>query len=69
MVNLVTPPSGTGTSVRLFTLDHGPGIADVTAALRDGCTTAGPSLGAGLGSCLRNADAFQLYGAPGRGPA
>ncbi|MFH8336641.1 SpoIIE family protein phosphatase [Streptomyces sp. AM6-12] len=67
LVNLVTPPSGSGTSVRLFTLDHGPGIADVTAALRDGCTTAGPSLGAGLGSCLRNADAFHLYGAPGRG--
>ncbi|MER8057927.1 MULTISPECIES: SpoIIE family protein phosphatase [unclassified Streptomyces] len=67
LVNLVTPPSGTGTSVRLFALDDGPGIADVTAALRDGCTTAGPSLGAGLGSCLRNADAFHLYGPPGRG--
>ncbi|MFH7340322.1 SpoIIE family protein phosphatase [Streptomyces sp. KHY 26] len=67
VVNLVASPSGTGTSVRLFALDHGPGIADVAAALRDGCTTAESSLGAGLGSCLRNADVFRLYGAPGRG--
>ncbi|MEW2620435.1 SpoIIE family protein phosphatase [Streptomyces sp. NPDC048106] len=67
VVNLVPSPSGEATSVRLFTLDHGPGIADVAAALRDGCTTAESSLGAGLGSCLRNADAFRLYGAPGRG--
>ncbi|MEU2309608.1 MULTISPECIES: anti-sigma regulatory factor [Streptomyces] len=68
VVNLVTPPSGDGASVQLWTLDRGPGIADVAAALRDGCTTAAEtSLGAGLGSCLRNADAFHLYGAPGRG--
>ncbi|MGW4567306.1 SpoIIE family protein phosphatase [Streptomyces sp. NPDC004561] len=67
VVNLVAPPSGTGTSVQLFSLDHGPGIADVTTALRDGYTTAGTSLGAGLGSCQRIANSFHLYGTPGRG--
>ncbi|MGW3209817.1 SpoIIE family protein phosphatase [Streptomyces sp. NPDC001135] len=68
VVNLVGPPDGgPGGSVQLFSLDHGPGIADVPAALRDGYTTAGVSLGAGLGSCLRSADAFHLYSVPGRG--
>ncbi|MEU0007908.1 ATP-binding SpoIIE family protein phosphatase [Streptomyces sp. NPDC006314] len=68
VVNLVAPPSGgADTSVQLFSLDHGPGIADVTAALRDGFTTADISLGAGLGSCRRIANAFHLYSAPGRG--
>lgn len=68
VVNLVGPPGGgPGVSVQLFSLDHGPGIADVPAALRDGYTTARVSLGAGLGSCLRSADAFHLYSAPGRG--
>ncbi|MFD0395706.1 ATP-binding protein [Streptomyces nogalater] len=41
---------GTGGSVQLYSLDHGPGIADVDAALRDGYSTADGSLGAGLGS-------------------
>ncbi|MFF7355839.1 SpoIIE family protein phosphatase [Streptomyces filipinensis] len=68
VVNLVGPPSGgPGLSVQLFSLDHGPGIADVPTALRDGYTTAGVSLGAGLGSCVRSADVFHLYSAPGRG--
>ncbi|MFG2356226.1 SpoIIE family protein phosphatase [Streptomyces sp. NPDC048521] len=68
VVNLVVPPAGgPGTSVQLFSLDQGPGIADVTAALRDGYTTADVSLGAGLGSCRRSANAFHLYSAPGRG--
>ncbi|MEV6840604.1 ATP-binding SpoIIE family protein phosphatase [Streptomyces sp. NPDC051133] len=67
VVNPVVPPAGAGESVQLFSLDHGPGIADVTAALRDGHTTADGSLGAGLGSCLRSANAFHLYSVPGRG--
>ncbi|MGY5106378.1 ATP-binding protein, partial [Streptomyces sp. 900105245] len=57
VVNPVAPPAGgAGTSVQLFSLDNGPGIADVTAALRDGYTTADVSLGAGLGSCRRIAN-------------
>ncbi|MFF7969903.1 SpoIIE family protein phosphatase [Streptomyces sp. NPDC007905] len=59
-------PSG-GRSVQLCSLDHGPGIADVGGALRDGYSTAESSLGAGLGSCRRIANAFQLYSVPGRG--
>jgi anti-sigma regulatory factor (Ser/Thr protein kinase) len=52
--------------VQIAAVDHGPGIADVTAALRDGFSTAG-SLGAGLGTCRRVADDFELYSVPGRG--
>ncbi|MFI0228430.1 SpoIIE family protein phosphatase [Streptomyces sp. NPDC017086] len=67
VVNLVEPPDGAGTSVQLFSLDQGPGIPDVGAALRDGYSTADGSLGAGLGSCLRSANAFHLFSRPGRG--
>ncbi|MDN3260142.1 ATP-binding protein/SpoIIE family protein phosphatase [Streptomyces sp. CSDS2] len=68
VVNLVEPPDGgTGASVQVYSLDHGPGIADVDAALRDGYSSADGSLGAGLGSCRRSANAFHLYSRPGRG--
>ncbi|GGW71016.1 hypothetical protein GCM10010503_55510 [Streptomyces lucensis JCM 4490] len=68
VVNLVPrADGGAGTSVQIFSLDHGPGIADVDIAFRDGYTTADVSLGAGLGSCRRSANAFHLYSAPGRG--
>ncbi|MFE1441440.1 SpoIIE family protein phosphatase [Streptomyces sp. NPDC058739] len=52
--------------VQILAVDHGPGIADVAAALRDGHSTAA-SLGAGLGTCLRTADDFDLHSTPGRG--
>ncbi|GGT04453.1 ATP-binding SpoIIE family protein phosphatase [Streptomyces griseoviridis] len=52
--------------VQIAAVDHGPGIADVGAALGDGFSTAG-SLGAGLGTCRRIADDFELHSAPGRG--
>jgi anti-sigma regulatory factor (Ser/Thr protein kinase) len=52
--------------VQVAAVDHGPGIADVSAALRDGFTTTG-SLGAGLGTCARLADDFDLHSVPGRG--
>ncbi|WP_031034520.1 ATP-binding SpoIIE family protein phosphatase [Streptomyces sp. NRRL F-5650] len=52
--------------VQVVTVDHGPGISDVSAALRDGFTTTG-SLGAGLGTCARLADDFDLHSVPGRG--
>ncbi|GAP50342.1 ATP-binding SpoIIE family protein phosphatase [Streptomyces azureus] len=53
-------------SVQLVALDHGPGIPDVAAAMRDGYTTAA-SLGAGLGTCRRIANDFDLHSASGRG--
>ncbi|MGW3990181.1 SpoIIE family protein phosphatase [Streptomyces sp. NPDC004830] len=52
--------------VQLAAIDHGPGIGDVPAALRDGFSTTG-SLGAGLGTCRRLADDFALHSTPGRG--
>ncbi|MGZ3097460.1 ATP-binding SpoIIE family protein phosphatase [Streptomyces sp. H62] len=71
LVDVVTPPvlvtGGEHTRlVQVATVDHGPGMADVSAALSDGFTTTG-SLGAGLGTCARLADYFDLHSVPGRG--
>lgn len=71
VVDVVAPPvlaaGSPGTPrVQIVTVDHGPGIADVSAALRDGFTTTG-SLGAGLGTCARLAEDFDLHSVPGRG--
>ncbi|MCZ4507650.1 ATP-binding protein/SpoIIE family protein phosphatase [Streptomyces sp. ActVer] len=52
--------------VQIAAIDHGPGMADVPAALRDGFSTAS-TLGAGLGACRRIADDFDLHSVPGRG--
>ncbi|MFI9612147.1 SpoIIE family protein phosphatase [Streptomyces sp. NPDC052023] len=69
VINLVERPAPDGPvpSVQLVSLDHGPGITDVEAALRDGHTTATTSLGAGLGTCLRISSDFDLYSVRGRG--
>ncbi|MFE9496684.1 SpoIIE family protein phosphatase [Streptomyces collinus] len=67
VLNLVDGPAAGAPSVQLCSLDHGPGMADVGAALRDGYSTVEASLGAGLGSCRRIANHFRLYSAPGRG--
>ncbi|MFC9932458.1 ATP-binding SpoIIE family protein phosphatase [Streptomyces sp. NPDC127190] len=48
-------------AVQLTALDHGPGIPDVDAAMRDGYTTSKASLGAGLGTCMRISSTFDLY--------
>ncbi|MFG2943972.1 SpoIIE family protein phosphatase [Streptomyces adustus] len=71
LVDLVAPATvGEGRDghdvVQIAAVDHGPGMADVAAALRDGFSTA-DSLGAGLGTCVRLADDFGLHSAPGRG--
>ncbi|GGM97404.1 ATP-binding SpoIIE family protein phosphatase [Streptomyces fuscichromogenes] len=54
-------PATSGPAVQISALDHGPGIPDVTVALRDGYSTSDASLGAGLGTCLRISSAFDLY--------
>ena len=54
--------------IDLVTIDAGPGLPDVAAALRDGHTTAG-TLGIGLGAIQRLADSCDLYSRPGRGTA
>jgi serine/threonine-protein kinase RsbT len=51
---------------RLRFEDHGPGIADVAQALRDGYTTAG-GLGLGLGGAKRLSNEFEISSRPGEG--
>ena len=52
--------------IRLTFRDHGPGIPDVAAALRDGFTTGG-GLGLGLGGARRLCNDFDLQSTPGDG--
>lgn len=52
--------------VRLIVEDHGPGIADVELALRDGYTT-GSGLGLGMGGARRLVHEFQVASVPGKG--
>jgi anti-sigma regulatory factor (Ser/Thr protein kinase)/acyl-coenzyme A thioesterase PaaI-like protein len=54
--------------LELVTIDAGPGFRDVTAAMRDGHSTAG-TLGIGLGSIRRLADSCDLYSVAGHGTA
>lgn len=71
VINLVGPADSRAepvTCVQIVSLDHGPGIDDVRAALQDGHTTAASSsLGAGLGTCLRISSDFDLHSRPGVG--
>ncbi|MEU8588923.1 ATP-binding SpoIIE family protein phosphatase [Streptomyces sp. NPDC048664] len=53
-------------ALQITAIDHGPGIEDLPAALGDGFSTTA-SLGAGLGTCRRLADDFDLHSSPGRG--
>lgn len=52
--------------LRLIFEDKGPGIPDVTQALRDGFTT-GSGLGLGLGGARRLASEFDIASMPGQG--
>ena len=52
--------------INLVTINAGPGVRDVSAALRDGHSTAG-TLGIGLGAIQRLADFADLYSRPGHG--
>lgn len=54
--------------VGLIFVDHGPGIADIEQALRDGYTTGG-GLGLGLGGSKRLVDEFDIASRPGAGTA
>ncbi|KFG04186.1 MULTISPECIES: SpoIIE family protein phosphatase [Streptomyces] len=57
---------GAAPLVQIVAIDHGPGVRDVAGALRDGYSTTS-SLGAGLGTCRRVADDFDLHSTVGRG--
>jgi serine/threonine-protein kinase RsbT len=52
--------------VRLTFRDHGPGIADIQTAMRDGFTSGG-GLGLGLGGAKRLSNEFHIQSRPGEG--
>jgi anti-sigma regulatory factor (Ser/Thr protein kinase) len=54
--------------IELVTIDRGPGLRDVGAAMRDGYSTAG-TLGIGLGAIRRLADSCDMHSAPGHSTA
>jgi anti-sigma regulatory factor (Ser/Thr protein kinase) len=58
------PPEGTG--VEILSVDRGPGIGDVGAALRDGFST-GTTQGNGLGAVRRLSQRFDVDSLPGKG--
>ena len=58
--------AGARRGLRLTFEDKGPGIPDVTQALRDGFTT-GSGLGLGLGGARRLASEFDIASTPGQG--
>lgn len=57
---------GARKGVRIVFEDHGPGIPDIAAAMRDGFTT-GSGLGLGLGGAKRLVNEFQIDSTPGVG--
>jgi len=66
---VVEAVTGNGSSgVRVLALDKGPGIRDLSGALRDGYSSAGTP-GNGLGAMKRLSSTFDIYTAPGLGTA
>jgi serine/threonine-protein kinase RsbT len=65
-VQLELLSEGLRRGVRLVFEDHGPGIADLELALRDGYSTGG-GLGLGLSGARRLANEFSLDSKPGEG--
>jgi anti-sigma regulatory factor (Ser/Thr protein kinase) len=57
-----------GTGLELVCVDHGPGMSDVQACIRDGYSSAG-TMGGGFGAMRRLSDDFAIYSAPGMGTA
>ncbi|MEP6715457.1 MAG: anti-sigma regulatory factor [Terriglobia bacterium] len=58
--------NGVRQGVRLVFEDHGPGIADLGLAMRDGYTTGG-GLGLGLSGAKRLSNEFEIHSQPGEG--
>lgn len=57
---------GARQGIELVAIDRGPGMANVSHALKDGTSTAGSS-GNGLGAMMRMAAEFDIHSLPGRG--
>jgi serine/threonine-protein kinase RsbT len=58
--------NGTKQGIKLVFEDKGPGIADITTALRDGFTTGG-GMGLGLGGSKRLVNEFEVESKAGEG--
>ena len=54
--------SGSGPELEMLAIDHGPGIANLSASFEDGRSTTGTS-GIGLGAARRMSDEFDIYSA------
>jgi serine/threonine-protein kinase RsbT len=61
-----TVSNGIRHGVRLTFEDHGPGIADLNLAMKDGYTTGG-GLGLGLSGAKRLSNEFEIVSKPGEG--
>jgi serine/threonine-protein kinase RsbT len=66
MMHVEVMNDGPRRGVRLIFEDQGPGIADVSQALRDGFSSGG-GLGLGLGGAKRLANEFSIESTPGVG--
>jgi anti-sigma regulatory factor (Ser/Thr protein kinase) len=65
-VILVSETLHARTRLRLITLDHGPGMNDLEACMRDGFSSAG-SPGTGLGAVKRVAGSLDIFSTPDKG--
>ena len=65
-MTIETLNSGARSGLRLTFEDHGPGIADVEQAMRDGFTS-GSGMGLGLGGSKRLVNEFNIESAVGKG--
>jgi len=57
---------GEAVGIELLAVDRGPGIEDVTRAMRDGFSSAGTA-GIGIGAMSRMSRVFDLFSTPGKG--
>ena len=64
VIELVT--NGRDNGVRVSFIDKGPGIADISLAMKDGYST-GKSLGLGLPGTKRLVNEFEIHSEPGNG--
>ncbi|MBG0828910.1 SpoIIE family protein phosphatase [Planomonospora sp. ID67723] len=65
-VMLIRPHPESASAIEVVALDRGPGMRNVSLALRDGYSTTG-TLGIGLGGIARMTDGYEIYSLPGRG--
>ena len=65
-VSITLVANGTRQGVRIVAKDRGPGIPDISVAMRDGYST-GQGLGIGLPGSRRLMDEFEISSEPGRG--